>query len=248
MSASAMRPPRCTWRRTPSARSFGGLVGDDLLDARGTAGPDDGRAARLASHGDRSAAPAPLARRARPAASPLPLERLLRGGPGRARVPSLPAHRSGCWRRWRKPGARSDVTARRRLVSASPSLRQHRAVDDVDLDVRRGEIFGLLGPNGAGKTTTIRVVTTLSRAERGVGRGLRPDVTRDAMRVRAAHRLRAQQLSADATLTGRENVMLFTRLFDVPAARAPRAGRARCSRRWGSATPPTGSPRRTRAA
>ena len=36
------------------------------------------------------------------------------------------------------------------------------AVDHVDVDVRRGEIFGFLGPNGAGKTTTIRMITTLT--------------------------------------------------------------------------------------
>ena len=53
------------------------------------------------------------------------------------------------------------------------SFGKHLAVDDVDLDVRRGEIFGLLGPNGAGKTTAIRVVTTLRRPSVGVGRGLR---------------------------------------------------------------------------
>ena len=36
-----------------------------------------------------------------------------------------------------------------------------RAVDNVDFEVRRGEVFGLLGPNGAGKTTTIGIITSL---------------------------------------------------------------------------------------
>ena len=40
------------------------------------------------------------------------------------------------------------------------------AVEDVSLEVRRGEIFGLLGPNGAGKSTTIRMMSTIIRIVR----------------------------------------------------------------------------------
>jgi ABC-2 type transport system ATP-binding protein len=93
---------------------------------------------------------------------------------------------------------------------------KHVAVEDVDLDVRRGEIFGLLGPNGAGKTTTIRVVTTLREPTEGRVRVFGMDVREDAMGVRRLIGYVPQELSADATLTGRENVSLFARLFDVP--------------------------------
>lgn len=44
---------------------------------------------------------------------------------------------------------------------------KHLAVDDVSFDVPRGSIFGLLGPNGAGKTSIIRIITTITRADRG---------------------------------------------------------------------------------
>ncbi len=47
------------------------------------------------------------------------------------------------------------------------SYRGHRVVDEVDVDVRRGEVVGLLGPNGAGKTTTFYMVTGLVRPEGG---------------------------------------------------------------------------------
>jgi ABC-2 type transport system ATP-binding protein len=92
----------------------------------------------------------------------------------------------------------------------------HTAVDGVDLRVRAGEVFGLLGPNGAGKTTTIRVLTTLLPAAEGNARIFGVDVARQRMRIRRLLGYVPQQLSADANLTGRENVSLFARLFDVP--------------------------------
>ncbi len=90
------------------------------------------------------------------------------------------------------------------------------AVDGVDLDVCTGEMFGLLGPNGAGKTTTIRILTTLLPVAEGTARIFGLDVSRSPMQVRRLVGYVPQQLSADAQLTGRENVSMFARLFDVP--------------------------------
>ncbi|MFJ5881338.1 ATP-binding cassette domain-containing protein [Kitasatospora cineracea] len=98
-----------------------------------------------------------------------------------------------------------------------------RAVDGVDLEVRPGEVFGLLGPNGAGKTTTIRAITTLLPTARGMVRVFGHDCATDRTGVRRLLGYVPQALSADAGLTGRENVALFTRVFDV--ARAERAER-----------------------
>jgi ABC-2 type transport system ATP-binding protein len=93
------------------------------------------------------------------------------------------------------------------------------AVDDIELEVRPGEVFGLLGPNGAGKTTTIRMITTLLPAPVGSIQVFGADVAKRRTAVRRLIGYVPQQLSADATLTGRENVALFARLYDVPRAR-----------------------------
>ena len=95
----------------------------------------------------------------------------------------------------------------------------HTAVDHVDLRIERGETFGLLGPNGAGKTTTIRMLTTLLRPMAGSISVLGVNVAERPMLVRRMIGYVPQLLSADATLTGRENVELFARLFDVPRSR-----------------------------
>lgn len=92
----------------------------------------------------------------------------------------------------------------------------HVAVDHVDLQIEPGETFGLLGPNGAGKTTTIRMLTTLLKPMAGTVAVFGTDATAHPMRVRRMIGYVPQLLSADATLTGRENVELFGRLFDVP--------------------------------
>lgn len=98
---------------------------------------------------------------------------------------------------------------------------KHVAVEDLDLAVRRGEVFGLLGPNGAGKTTTIRVITTLLATSPGVVRVDGRDVAVDTRGVRRTVGYVPQQLSADSALTGRQNVALFARLFDVPRRERP---------------------------
>jgi ABC-2 type transport system ATP-binding protein len=90
------------------------------------------------------------------------------------------------------------------------------AVDGVDLTVRTGEIFGLLGPNGAGKTTTIRAITTLLPVRPGTIAVFGIDVAVRKMAVRRIIGYVPQLLSADGSLTGRENVSLFARLYDVP--------------------------------
>ena len=92
----------------------------------------------------------------------------------------------------------------------------HTAVDHVDLRIERGETFGLLGPNGAGKTTTIRMLTTLLRPMAGTVSVLGVSAAERPMLVRRMIGYVPQLLSADATLTGHENVELFARLFDVP--------------------------------
>ncbi|MEU3842538.1 ATP-binding cassette domain-containing protein [Streptomyces sp. NPDC028635] len=98
-----------------------------------------------------------------------------------------------------------------------------KAVDGLDLTVRQGEVFGLLGPNGAGKTTAIRCLTTLLPVPPDTIRVFGHDAARAQMAVRRLLGYVPQQLSADASLTGRENVALFARVFDVP--RRERAAR-----------------------
>jgi len=94
----------------------------------------------------------------------------------------------------------------------------HLAVEDLSLDVHPGEIFGLLGPNGAGKTTTIRLINTLLPLQDGEVYVCGHDLRHEAMAVRRRLGYVPQQLSIEGGLTGRENVMWFARLFDVPRA------------------------------
>ena len=91
-----------------------------------------------------------------------------------------------------------------------------RAVDGIDLRVQRGSVYGLLGPNGAGKTTTIRVLSTLLRPDGGSARVLGHDVASEPAKVRGKVCLTGQFASVDEDLTGRENLVLVSRLFGYP--------------------------------
>jgi len=108
------------------------------------------------------------------------------------------------------------VTDAVRCVDLTYRFGTHTAVDHVNLSIAPGEMFGLLGPNGAGKTTTIRMLTTLLKPAEGTVAVFGIDAAAHPMRVRRVIGYVPQLLSADANLTGNENVELFARLFDVP--------------------------------
>jgi len=91
-----------------------------------------------------------------------------------------------------------------------------RAVDGIDLRVRRGAVYGLLGPNGAGKTTTIRTLTTLLRPTEGIAKVLGLDVVHEPAAVREKVGLTGQFASTDEDLTGHENLVLIGRLLGLP--------------------------------
>jgi ABC-2 type transport system ATP-binding protein len=93
---------------------------------------------------------------------------------------------------------------------------QFTAVDDLNLEVHAGETMGLLGPNGAGKTTVVRVLTTLTPVQDGEVRIFGFDSRRDTLDIRQNIGYVPQQLSIESALTGRQNVELFARLYDVP--------------------------------
>ena len=96
------------------------------------------------------------------------------------------------------------------------------ALAGVDLDVEEGTVFGLLGPNGAGKTTLVRVLATLLAPDAGRAEVFGRDVVKDAAGVRELLGLTGQFAAVDEILTGRENLMMFGRLFDLSAAEARR--------------------------
>ena len=95
-----------------------------------------------------------------------------------------------------------------------------RALDGVDLEVQEGTVLGLLGPNGAGKTTTVRVLATLLHPDEGRATIAGLDVVRDAQAVRRLIGLSGQYAAVDENLTGRENLWMFGRLYQLSSSDA----------------------------
>lgn len=101
------------------------------------------------------------------------------------------------------------------------------AVDEVTVSIAAGEVFGLIGPNGAGKSSLTKMLATLLPPTSGTATVAGFDVVRQARDVRRHIGYVPQTLSADATLTGRENLLLSAGLYAIPRARqAARTARA----------------------
>ena len=96
------------------------------------------------------------------------------------------------------------------------------ALDGFDLSVAAGTIHGLLGPNGAGKSTAVRALATLIDLDGGTARVAGYDVRREPRRVRERIGLVGQHAAVDEILGGRQNLVMFGRLFGLSAADAIR--------------------------
>jgi ABC-2 type transport system ATP-binding protein len=96
------------------------------------------------------------------------------------------------------------------------------ALDGVDLEVPAGTVYGVLGPNGAGKTTVIRILSTLLGFDAGFAEVAGFDVVRDPDDVRARIALTGQCAAVDEILSGRQNLVMFGRLFGLSSTAARR--------------------------
>ena len=91
------------------------------------------------------------------------------------------------------------------------------ALNGFDLIAPVGVVYGLLGPNGAGKTTAVRVLATLLRPDSGRAEVAGFDVTSQPAQVRARIGLAGQNAAVDEILSGRQNLVMFGRLYHLPA-------------------------------
>lgn len=89
------------------------------------------------------------------------------------------------------------------------------AVNGINLEIKKGELFGLLGPNGAGKTTTINMLVGLLKPTQGTAEVGGYDVKRELKKIKEIIGLCPQEASFYKFLKGRENVELFGNLFEM---------------------------------
>nr|WTA69626.1 ATP-binding cassette domain-containing protein [Micromonospora sp. NBC_00855] len=115
------------------------------------------------------------------------------------------------------------MTTRGNAIAAEGLRKRYRdryALDGFDLRVPQGTVCGLLGPNGAGKTTAVRILSTLLRLDEGRAEVAGFDVTRQPDQVRYRIGLVGQHPALDEALSGRQNLVLFGRLFHLGRRRA----------------------------
>jgi ABC-2 type transport system ATP-binding protein len=96
-----------------------------------------------------------------------------------------------------------------------------KALDDVTITVKKGELFGLLGPNGAGKTTLIKILTTLLLPTSGKAHVYGYDVTKDENKIRPIiNMVSGGEYSGYGLLTVQENLWMFSQFYGIPGNEA----------------------------
>jgi ABC-2 type transport system ATP-binding protein len=108
------------------------------------------------------------------------------------------------------------------IITASGVVKKYgnkAAVNRVDLNIRRGEIFGFLGPNGAGKTTTVRILSTLTNFDEGQIFVDGFDITKNPSEAKTRMGIIQQHISLDKDLTVWENMYHRALMQQIPKNR-----------------------------
>ncbi len=120
------------------------------------------------------------------------------------------------------PDLKIQVVSGERIADSAISIRnlvkkyeEITAVDELNLDIKQGELFGLIGPNGAGKSTTINILSGLVAPTKGTALINGLDVTKNLEKIKSLIGLCPQKPSVFNFLTGRENIELFGNLHSI---------------------------------
>ncbi|MBI9044799.1 MAG: ABC transporter ATP-binding protein [Anaerolineaceae bacterium] len=90
-----------------------------------------------------------------------------------------------------------------------------QAVQNINLEIQKGEIFSLLGPNGAGKSTTISILAGLLRPDQGDATIMGHSITHEPMQAKAAIGLVPQDIALYGDLSARENLLFWGKMFGL---------------------------------
>ena len=101
----------------------------------------------------------------------------------------------------------------------SKSFGKEQAVSNINLKIRKGEIYGFLGPNGAGKTTTIRMLLGLMKPSSGTIKIFQKDLTKERINILAKVGSLVENPSYYPHLTAYENLEALRRILGVPKSR-----------------------------
>lgn len=106
-----------------------------------------------------------------------------------------------------------------RVDGISKSYKGIQALKDINLEIRRGEIFGLIGPDGAGKTSLFRILTTLSLADEGKAEVEGKDVVRDYEEIRRTIGYMPGHFALYQDLSVEENLKFYATVFGTTVER-----------------------------
>src|SRR5579864_7324086 len=115
-----------------------------------------------------------------------------------------------------EPALAVELRGLRKVYRSSGRMPEKTALDDVDLEIPRGSIFGLLGPNGAGKSTLINILAGLVIKTAGKVHIWGIDVDREARQSRAAIGIVPQEVTLDFFFTPRELLEMQAGFYGVP--------------------------------